>query len=465
MRKAQINLCHLKRKSIKPVFALSLVTIMSACTLKGTNMQYQEKQLTFDQKGHMLNHTQIFSQDGKWVVYDTRNDDTKIGATPSIEILNIETGEIREIYHTQNQTEFGPGVGAATFSPTEDRVIFIQGIRNADKNRPYDFTRRTGVAIDITNPNQAIFMDARDINAPFTPGALRGGTHAHSWSGDGQYISFTYNDYVMEQLAKTDSSVKDLRTIGVMFPKKVAVKDNGSLENNSGEMFSVLVADVVENPTDNTDQIDRAFDECWIGQDGYQKADGSKQPKAIAFQGNVRENGQVKTEVFVVDLPSDLTQFSSDRPLQGTVNKRPYTPAGVSQRRITHLTNGVQGPRHWLRTTPDGSQVIFLSKDTAGFINAFAVNINSGEVKQLTHNQFDMQSGVNVSPNGEALAYVAQNSVYVSDIKNKKTEQLTKNFSDTEKPSSAVSWSKDGKSLLYNRMVDGYIQIFRLNLQ
>lgn len=465
MRKAQINLCHLKRKSIKPVFALSLVTIMSACTLKGTNMQYQEKQLTFDQKGHMLNHTQIFSQDGKWVVYDTRNDDTKIGATPSIEILNIETGEIREIYHTQNQTEFGPGVGAATFSPTEDRVIFIQGIRNADKNRPYDFTRRTGVAIDITNPNQAIFMDARDINAPFTPGALRGGTHAHSWSGDGQYISFTYNDYVMEQLAKTDSSVKDLRTIGVMFPKKVAVKDDGSLENNSGEMFSVLVADVVENPADNTDQIDRAFDECWIGQDGYQKADGSKQPKAIAFQGNVRENGQVKTEVFVVDLPSDLTQFGPDRPLQGTVNKRPYTPAGVSQRRITHLTNGVQGPRHWLRTTPDGSQVIFLSKDTAGFINAFAVNINSGEVKQLTHNQFDMQSGVNVSPNGEALAYVAQNSVYVSDIKNNKTEQLTKNFSDTEKPSSAVSWSQDGKSLLYNRMVDGYIQIFRLNLQ
>jgi hypothetical protein len=33
-----------------------------------------------------------------------------------------------------------------------------------------DLTRRTGVAIDIEKPFHPIFMDARDITPPFTPG-------------------------------------------------------------------------------------------------------------------------------------------------------------------------------------------------------------------------------------------------------------------------------------------------------
>ena len=139
--------------------------------------------------------------------------------------------------------------GSRTFSPVLNRVLFIHGIRNASKNNPYGFTRRTGVAIDIENPFHPVFMDARNIIPPFTPGALRGGTHAHTWSGDGKWISFTYNDYVMEQLAKTDSSVKDLRTVGVMVPgHAVNVPIDPAGENNNGEMFAVVVAKVTENP-------------------------------------------------------------------------------------------------------------------------------------------------------------------------------------------------------------------------
>src|SRR5690606_964702 len=169
------------------------------------------------------------------------------------------------LYRTESQTAYGPGVGAATFSPLDDRVLFIHGIRNADINRPYGVTRRTGVAVDIDRPGHPVFMDARDITPPFTRGALRGGTHAHSWSGDGQWISFTYNDYVMEQLAKTASGVRDLRTVGIMVPGTVKVPFDGSLENNSGICFSVVVTDVTENPEPGSDAIDKAFDECWIG--------------------------------------------------------------------------------------------------------------------------------------------------------------------------------------------------------
>lgn len=59
-----------------------------------------EKQLTSDAKGHFLNNLQCFSPDGKWLVYDTRNDDAHIARTGSIEMVNVETGESRSIIPT-----------------------------------------------------------------------------------------------------------------------------------------------------------------------------------------------------------------------------------------------------------------------------------------------------------------------------------------------------------------------------
>ncbi|RRN77936.1 DUF3748 domain-containing protein [Pseudoxanthomonas sp. SGD-10] len=429
----------------------------------------QEKQITFDEKGHLLNHTQVFSPDGRWVVYDTRNDDSKIGSTSTIEMVNIETGEIKELYHTQNQTEYGPGVGAATFSPTENKVIFIQGIRNSNKEKPYGFTRRNGVAIDVVNPGNPIYMDARDIIPPFTAGALRGGTHAHSWSGDGSMVVFTYNDYVIEQLSKNDTTVQDLRMVGVMFPKKVLVKEDTAFENNNGEMFSVIISEVKENLEPGTDEIDRAFDECWIGTDGYINAAGKRIKKAVAFQGNVRDaQGNIKTEIFIVDLPEDLTK-PGEYPLEGTERVRPGLPQGVQQRRLTHLANGVQGPRHWLRSTPDGSVILFLSRDGDGFINVFSASVNGGEEIQITRNKFDVQSGINLSPDGKYVSYVAENAIFVTEITTGKSTQLTESTDDSSKPVGAVMWSPNGEKLVYNRYVQSengnYLQVFSLDVK
>ena len=96
-------------------------------------------------------------------------------------MVNTTTKVIKTIYSTTNQSKYGPGVGAVTFSPVEDRVLFIHGIRNADKENPYTYARRTGVSVLIDKPGFGEFLDARNITPPFTPGALRGGTHAHSW--------------------------------------------------------------------------------------------------------------------------------------------------------------------------------------------------------------------------------------------------------------------------------------------
>lgn len=428
-----------------------------------------EIQLTNGEKGHFLNPVQCFSPDGQWIVYDTRNDGTQIGSTSSIEMVHVKTGEIKELYHTENQTQFGPGVGAAAFSPTENKVIFIHGIRNADAENPYGFTRRTGVSIDLASAGNPVFMDARNVDVPFTAGALRGGTHAHSWSGDGKWLSFTYNDFVVDQLSKTDPKVKDLRTVGVMFPGTVKVEGEHNFENNSGTMFSVVIADVTESPKPGSDEIDKAFDECWIGTDGYQKADGGRQKRAIAFQGNVKdETGKLKTEVFVADLPENLTKALEGKPLEGTASTRPNVPAGVSQRRITFSKEGVQGPRHWLQSTPDGRMIVFLSKDSSDVINVFGVSPNGGAVKQLTQQASNIQSGVTISPNGKYLAYVADHAIFVTEIATKIAYQLTKSSGEEESPVNNVLWSPDGEMITYNRYVkngkEKYLQIFLLKI-
>lgn len=429
--------------------------------------QSKEIQLTYSAHGHTLNTGQVFSPNDEWIVFDHRNNDGDIKITGSIAMVNIGTGEEKLLYSTANQSIHGPGVGAASFSPVANQVIFIHGIRNANQNQPYDFTRRTGVAINIQAPQKPIFMDARNVEAPFTPGALRGGTHAHSWSADGQMISYTYNDDVLAKLAKTNPEVKDLRTIGIMFPKKVQVPDTANVENNSGQMFSVLAATVTENPKPGSNEIDKAFDECWIGKDGYLKPDGTRQQKAIAYQGNVRDaQGNTITEIFVADIPHDIPQASFNQSIAGTENTRPSVPQNISQRRITFSQKGVKGPRHWLRSSADGNLIFFLSEDEKGTVQVFAVSPNGGAVRQITHHEFSITSPINISPNGQYLSYIADQSVFIAEIATGTPKRLTARYEAPTQLNGAVVWSNHGNMLAFNRYVKSesgvFLQVFVL---
>jgi hypothetical protein len=433
-------------------------------------MQFIERQLTFTDNGHTIHHMQVFSPDDQWIVYDIRNDDTKIASTGSIEMVNINTKEVVILYKVSGQTGDGPGVGAATFSPTANRVLFIHGIRNSNKLKPYGFARRTGVAVDISRPNQPLFMDARNVLPPFTAGALRGGTHAHSWSGDGEWISFTYNDYIMEQLAKNDTAFSDLRTAGVMVRGKVDVPEDRDMENNSGHCFATVVARVTDQPSIGSDEINKAFDECWIGYQGYQRASGVWQRKAIAFQGNVlNEAGKQITEIFVLDLPENISvPADENNPLQGTVEKRPGVPKGVRQRRLTYTEKGVVGPRHWLRSTRKGDLIAFLSADAQGIIQVFGISPNGGVIKQLTNNPFSITGPFNFSPDDRYIAYPAENCIFITNWIKGETFCITPKFSEQGKPVGAPVWSNNGAQIAYNRYVQqesrSFLQIFLLEI-
>ncbi len=433
----------------------------------------QEVQVTNGAYGHMLNSGQVFSADGNWVVYDTRNDQTHISRTCCIEKVNIHTGEVVKLYSAPNQSAHGPGVGAASWHPHANKIIFIHGLLNCDELRPYGFTRRFGAVLDADGAASVHAADARSIGEPLVPGALRGGTHAHSWSGDGNWISFTYNDYILEQLeADSVPGVKDLRTIGVMSPATSVRVEGESAENFSGQYFSVVAATVTEDPRPGSDEIDKAFDECWIGMDGYVKKDGTRQKRAIAFQGNVKTaDGSTLTEMFVADIPDDVTIPGKD-PLQGSTGSRPAVPAGLVQRRVTFTADrkypGLQGPRSWLRSSPDGAAIYCLMKDDAGLVQIHEVSVNTGAIRQVTQLPASVQTQFNMSPDGRSIALIAGNSIWIADVKSGSSRRITPATGDEDAPVLVVLWNKAGDTLVYNRYVGTgdarYLQIFKLKL-
>jgi hypothetical protein len=236
-------------------------------------------------------------------------------------------------------------------------------------------------------------------------------------------------------------------------------------------MFAVVVAEVTENPKPGSDEIDRAFDEGWIGSKGYRKNNGKWQRRAIAFQGEVvNSDGSRKTEVFVADLPGDVTKATPGKPLEGTTTSRPNVPAGVRQRRITYTSNGVQGPRHWLRTTRDGSLIAFLTKDDEGIVQLFGVSPNGGNIRQLSFNDFSIQGPFNFIPDGKYVAYLADNSVFVTELSTGESQRLTPSVSNAQKVTGSVVWSNNGLMLAFNKYVKDkatgklFLQIFVVKL-
>lgn len=427
-----------------------------------------EQQLTNDAFGHCINNTQCFSPDGTKIVYDTRNEDSGLAANGQIRMINIRTGEDVLLYETVGQSEYGPGAGAATFSPDGKHVLFLRGLQNSSKENPYSFTRRTGIAVALENPGVPIYMDARDIRPPFTTGALRGGTHAHAWSGDGQMICFTYNDYVLSQEAKINESIIDSRTVGIMFPRKVDVKNADGIENISGQCFSALIAHIVKDPKPGSDEISKAFDECWIGTDGYLKPDGTRQKKAISFQGHVAgPDGKLNTAIFVADIPDDIRQTIVGLS-PGTMTTMPAIPGEIIQRRITGDDISVsEKPRHWLRSTPDGSMIGFLAADAGGIIQLWGIPTNGGYPRQLTFLPSSVTGQFNFSPDGKYAAFIAGSAVNITRLSDGKTFAI----SDRKEPgdfAGPVVWSPNSRELAYNRYKTDkrgrFLQIFLVKL-
>ena len=430
-----------------------------------------ERQVTRAPHNHILTNTRVWSPDGQWIVYDIRSDAAgELFDGARIEIVHVRSGETRLLYESRN----GAHCGVATFHPHERQVAFILGPEHPAADWTYNAWHRQGVLVDVAQPGAVRNLDARDLTPPFTPGALRGGTHVHIWDANGDWLSFTYEDHVLAQFKEpAPDHDTNLRNVGVCAPVRSVRPAGNHPRNHRGDYFSVLATRTVANPKPGSDEIKRAFEEAWIGNNGYLRPDGTRQPRALAFQGHVvTARGETIPEVFVVDLPGDLTQ-PDDAPLAGTETRNPAPPRGTTQRRLTFTEGrkfpGIQGPRHWLRSSPDGSRIAFLMRDDAGVVQLWSASPNGGTPVQITHSPWNIASSFNWSPDGSLLACVIDNSVFLIEAATGQATRLTPRSPDATAPRpEACVFSPDGKSIAFVRRVPGpeglFNQIFVIDL-
>jgi len=367
----------------------------------------------------------------------------------TLEKVNIETKSIVVMYTAPNALPldgFGPGTAAVSFFPAGDRVIAIRGINGVQ----YAGTARFGAMISPTDGSVGsegyVIADARDVTPPFTPGALRGGTHRHEPTGDGVLVGFTYNDQIMKDLGK------DLRTIGVT-KLGTPVDVDEALGNLDGTGFTVLVVKVKPQSeiTPGSDDIFQGSDDAWVGEKGYQKPDQTWQ-RARAFIGKtVTSTGGVRNEVYIVDIPEDITVAGPDGPLEGTETTFPMPPAGTVQRRLTNSESDCGGI---IRCSLDGSRIAFTRGGQIWLISPLG-----GTAVQAT----SIPTGVSKpwwDPSGDYIYCISDNSIWVTNVR-----EGDSNFGESERITDpnlfpgrapdALCVSPDGKWIAFNRKLDG----------
>lgn len=425
-------------------------------------MQASERQLTRAPHGHVLTNVNVWSPDSRWIVYDVRAIDSVFDGT-RIEQVDARTGEVEVLYTSIN----GAACGVVTYHPREAKVVFIHGPERPAPDWNYGATRRRGVVVDTSKPGVARALDAMNYAPPFTAGALRGGTHVHVFSPDGEWVSSTYEDEVLARLGSEGPHQRNQRTIAVAVPHPAGVEVSSSHpRNHPGEYFSVVVAKTADRPKPGSDEISRAFEEGWIP-----SPDGRR---SIAFIGNVVGlAGHEYPELFVVDLPGDLTRVGED-PLEGTTTTRPAPPRGVTQRRLTFTAARrypglVTSPRHWVRCSPDGKTLACLMKDDAGIVQLWAVPVSGGDARQVTHGASGIASAFTWSPDGRRVAHTMDGSVCITQMDSGETQRLTDPRRGADGPEAlACVFSPDGRQIAYTRRVAGgggtFAQIFAVGV-
>ncbi|MBI5094631.1 MAG: DUF3748 domain-containing protein [Candidatus Hydrogenedentes bacterium] len=392
-----------------------------------------------------------FSADGQWICYDSAK--ASIRDASLIKLVNVAAGMQVTVYDAKSVPGAGPGVAAVRYFPGEDRrVIFIHGPVKST-GLTYERWRRFGAIVD-TRTHALTHADARDVTPPFTPGALRGGTHVHVPGGpSNQWIGFTYDDAVMTAEGESIGKNWDVRTVGVT-RLGIPVHVDADAENWDGAGFSVVLAQVTPDPRPGTDDLRRAEGDCWVGREGYEKE--GKLQMARAFVGTLSDGAR---DVFVVDIPDDITDAGA-APLEGTKHTYPAPPKGTTLRRLTRVGT-VSGD---VRSKADGTLLVFHAKDSTAKEQLFSMPTTGGAAVPLTAFADGVNSDACFHSSDQWLAVASGNRLYRVYLVKAGDTPRVESFYDGPLPGPPMnlSFSPDGSRLAMNLAVNGVQQVFVL---
>lgn len=398
--------------------------------------------ITHDPYGHFLNHRQIFSPDGARVYFDTRNADPEIQRTCRIESIDWRSGEVSIEYTVPRPSEYGPGVGAVVCHPHRERLLFIHGLHSCNQARPYGTTRRFGALLATESSRSRtsassgsvrmlLPIESRYVTSDCPRGGLRGGTHAHSWSRDGRWVSFTYNDDVVAMRHACGEGPPDRRTVGAIYlpdldadyggsagKRGLAYYDcAGSQEEWSGLGWGTVLARVTDAPRFGSDDIEQACEECWVE---------NRPLRTMAFLGRVRDaRGHAIDEVYVAEWREE-DRSRGVEVAEGSIGTRaqcddagrlvpaadgPSDPVqSLCVRRVTRtedeLHPGVSGPRNWLIASPDGRSVYFPQRDPRGVVQIARADLDSGVVTAISQLSQSIENQLAIDAAGRTLTAI-----------------------------------------------------------
>lgn len=361
MTQSNTQISGIKKQSLLFIGSVVFLFIgFAGCGTKDKNhipiMLMKEKQISYTDKNHVLDNNDNFSPDDQYLCYDTRGTvfNDNIGNSKTIEKIEISTGIETVLYQPESISgeEAAPGVGAVSWHPSDNKVVFIHGpnLEEVKERGYYGITNRTGVEVSADGKEVVTKVDRRDVatDRPTIPGAQRGGTHRHEYSRNGKRIGFTYDDFLNPNYD---------RTIGYM-------EINSNAPEGYSHYFAVILKPA-EKGKSKPGEIEKAYGDSWVDPTGTMRA----------FIGKVRaENGvDYQTDLFVADIPQkvDITSGYS-----GNGNKYPEPPVGINIRRLTH--SGEVGGI--VRGSFDGQLVAYLSPDDKGVLQIFVTKAHDTDV-------------------------------------------------------------------------------------
>src|SRR5262249_27657091 len=121
---------------------------------------------------------------------------------------------------------------------------------------------------------------------------------------------------------------------------------------------------------------------------------------------------------------------------------------------------GIQGPRHWLRSAPDGARIGFLMMDEAGIVQVWTISPKGGTERPLTRAASGIGSAFTWSPDGSWIAAVVDRQVSRIDADTGRITPLSgpSTETDTIRPEACVV-SPDGTQVAFVRHRGGANQI------